>query len=79
MSWDVLVVGAGIAGWTAGLRSAQLGGETLPIDKAAGDLGGGNTLMTSGSFYTAGMAPAADPELLVVGTTATPAACPRPS
>ena len=64
MTYDVLVVGAGIAGWTAGLRAAQLGAKALIIDKAPGDLGDGNTLMTSGSFYTAGMVPATDPEIL---------------
>ncbi|HVA26250.1 MAG TPA: NAD(P)-binding protein [Chloroflexota bacterium] len=34
--YDAVVAGAGIAGWTAGLRAAQLGAKVLLIDKAAG-------------------------------------------
>lgn len=64
MTYDVVVVGAGIAGWTAGLRAAQLGASTLIIDKSPGNLGAGNSLMTSGSFYTAGMVPTTAPETL---------------
>lgn len=55
--WDVVVVGAGIAGWTAALRATQSGARSLLLDKAPGDLGGGNTLMTSGSFNCAGLPP----------------------
>jgi succinate dehydrogenase/fumarate reductase flavoprotein subunit len=56
-SYNVLVVGGGLAGLVAGSRAAELGGDVLLLDK--GDLvsGGGNTLMTTGTFYTAGISP----------------------
>jgi len=64
MNWDVIVTGAGIAGWTAALRATQLGASVLLVDKARGEMGGGNSLMNSGSFYCAGLPPNADPEAL---------------
>jgi tricarballylate dehydrogenase len=56
-SFSVLVVGGGLAGLVAASRAAELGGDVLLLDK--GDLvsGGGNTLMTTGTFFTAGVSP----------------------
>lgn len=58
---DVVVVGAGIAGWTAALVAAQNGAKVVLIDKSPHELGDGNTLMTSGSFNTAGKNPRSNP------------------
>ena len=61
---DVVVVGAGIAGWTAALRSAEQKLDVLLIDKSPRELGDGNSLMTSGSLRAAGISPRSDPEEL---------------
>lgn len=55
LSCDVVVVGAGIAGWAAALRAVEQGVEVLIIDKSLGGLGDGNSLMTSGSYRAGGM------------------------
>lgn len=54
-SFDVVVVGAGIAGWTAARRATEQGADVLVVDKSSGDFGNGNSLMTSGSYRAAGM------------------------
>jgi len=54
LSCSVLVIGAGIAGWTAALRAIEHGVDVLVVDKSPGEFGGGNTLMTSGSLRAAG-------------------------
>ncbi len=51
---DVVVVGAGIAGWAAALRAVEQGVEVLIIDKSLGGLGEGNSLKTSGSYRAGG-------------------------
>ena len=60
-SFSVLVVGGGLAGLVAASRIAELGGDVLLLDR--GDLvsGGGNTLMTTGTFFTAGVSPNSSP------------------
>ncbi len=59
---DVLVVGAGIAGWTAALRAAEQKVDVLLIDKSPHELGDGNSLMTSGSLRAGGISPKSDPQ-----------------
>jgi fumarate reductase flavoprotein subunit len=61
---NVLVVGGGLAGLVAAARAAELGGEVLLLDK--GDLvsGGGNTLMTTGTYFTAGISVNSSPDEL---------------
>ncbi len=59
---DVLVIGAGIAGWTAALRATEQKLNILVIDKSPGELGDGNSLMTSGSLRAAGMSPRSNPK-----------------
>jgi len=54
---DVLVVGAGRAGFTAAVRSCEQGGKVLLIDKSTGELGDGNILMASGSLRAGGKSP----------------------
>ncbi len=61
---DVLVVGAGLAGFTAALRAAEQGAKVLLIDKSTGPLGDGNVLMASGSLRAGGKSPRAKPEEL---------------
>jgi fumarate reductase flavoprotein subunit len=64
LTCDVIVVGAGIAGFSAAVRAAETGATVLLIDKSDGALGDGNILMTSGSFRAGGMSPRSDPSEL---------------
>jgi fumarate reductase flavoprotein subunit len=61
---DVVIVGAGLAGFTAGVRASEQGANVLLIDKSAGDLGDGNVLMASGSLRAGGKSPKSDPSEL---------------
>src|SRR6476659_9904351 len=61
---DVLVVGAGLAGFTAATRAAERGAKVLLIEKSAGELSGGNILMASGSLRAGGKSPRTDPREL---------------
>lgn len=54
---DVLIVGAGLAGFTAAVRASEQGAKALLIDKSTGDLGDGNVLMASGSLRAGGKSP----------------------
>jgi len=54
---DVLVVGAGLAGFTAAVRASEQGAKVLLIDKSRGELGDGNILMASGSLRAGGKSP----------------------
>jgi len=58
---DVLVVGAGLAGFTAAVRASEEGANVVLIDKSNGELGDGNVLMASGSLRAGGKSPKADP------------------
>jgi fumarate reductase flavoprotein subunit len=57
LSSDVLVVGAGLAGFAAAVRSAENGANVLLIDKSPGECGDGNILMASGSLRAGGKSP----------------------
>ena len=59
-STDVLVIGAGLAGFTVAVRAAQQGAKVLLIDKSTGELGDGNVLMASGSLRAGGKSPRSD-------------------
>ncbi|HSK30990.1 MAG TPA: FAD-dependent oxidoreductase, partial [Candidatus Limnocylindria bacterium] len=61
---DILVVGAGLAGFTAAVRAAEQGAKVLLIDKSNGELGDGNILMASGSLRAGGKSPRTDPREL---------------
>ena len=54
---DVLVAGAGLAGFTAAVRATENGAKVLLIDKSNGELGDGNVLMASGSLRAGGKSP----------------------
>jgi succinate dehydrogenase/fumarate reductase flavoprotein subunit len=58
---DVLVAGAGLAGFTAAVRACEQGAKVLLIDKSNGELGDGNVLMASGSLRAGGKSPKSDP------------------
>jgi fumarate reductase flavoprotein subunit len=64
ISCDVLVVGAGMAGFTAAVRAAESGAEVMLIDKSVNELGDGNILMASGSLRAGGKSPKSDPSEL---------------
>ena len=61
---DVLVVGAGLAGFSAAVRAAENGALVVLIDKSDGALGDGNILMASGSLRAGGKSPKANPSEL---------------
>src|SRR6266545_398627 len=61
---DVLVVGAGLAGFTAAVRAAEQGAIVVLIDKSNGELGDGNILMASGSLRAGGKSPRTNPSEL---------------
>ena len=61
--FDVIVVGGGLAGLVAASRAAELGSNVLLLDKA-GLPGDGNTMTTSGDYFTAGVHPNSDPDEL---------------
>ena len=54
---DILVVGAGFAGFTAAVRACEQGAKVFLIDKSHGELGDGNVLMASGSLRAGGKSP----------------------
>jgi fumarate reductase flavoprotein subunit len=64
ISCDVLVVGAGLAGFSAAVRAAEDGADVVLIDKSDGPLGNGNILMASGSLRAGGKSPKANPSEL---------------
>jgi fumarate reductase flavoprotein subunit len=61
---DVLVAGAGLAGFTAAVRASEQGANVLLIDKSNGELGDGNVLMASGSLRAGGKSPRTNPNEL---------------
>jgi fumarate reductase flavoprotein subunit len=61
---DLLVVGAGLAGFTAATRAAEQGAKVLLIEKSRGELGDGNILMASGSLRAGGKSPRTEPREL---------------
>ena len=61
---DVLVVGAGLAGFTAAVRASEQGAKVLLLDKSHGPLGDGNILMASGSLRAGGKSPRTNPREL---------------
>jgi succinate dehydrogenase/fumarate reductase flavoprotein subunit len=61
LSTDIIVVGAGLAGFTAAVRASERGAKVLLIDKSDGELGDGNTLMASGSLRAGGKSPRTNP------------------
>jgi fumarate reductase flavoprotein subunit len=60
-SSDVVIVGAGLAGFTAAVRAAEQGAAVVLIDKSDGEFGGGNVLMASGSLRAGGKSPRTNP------------------
>ena len=54
---DILIVGAGLAGFTAAVRASEQGAQVLLLDKSNGELGDGNVLMASGSLRAGGKSP----------------------
>ena len=60
VSSDIVVVGAGLAGFTAAVRASEQGAKVVLIDKSDGEFGDGNTLMASGSLRAGGKSPRTD-------------------
>lgn len=64
LSADVVVVGSGLAGFTAAVRATESGAKVILIDKSGNELGDGNVLMASGSLRAGGKSPRSDPSEL---------------
>ena len=76
VSTDVLVVGAGLAGFTAAVRASEQGAKVILIDKSNGGLGDGNTLMASGSLRAGGRNPRTSPRELYESVMSEGVGCP---
>jgi succinate dehydrogenase/fumarate reductase flavoprotein subunit len=61
---DVLVAGAGLAGFTAAVRACEQDAKVILIEKSTGELGDGNVLMASGSLRAGGKSPRTNPREL---------------
>jgi fumarate reductase flavoprotein subunit len=59
--FDVAVIGAGLAGFTAAVRASEQGAAVLLLEKSDGEIGAGNILMASGSLRAGGKSPRTDP------------------
>jgi fumarate reductase flavoprotein subunit len=64
---DLVVVGGGVAGWTAARRAQQLGLAVALLEKADRGPGFGNGILSGGWFHAAKMAPSRPPEDLLAG------------
>ena len=78
-SSDILIVGAGLAGFTAAVRASEQGAKVLLIDKSHGELGDGNVLMASGSLRAGGktLPSPSSPRLLSISKTLAPVSAAR--
>jgi fumarate reductase flavoprotein subunit len=59
LTWDLIVVGGGVAGWTAARRAQQLGLRTLVLEKHGEAPGFGNGRISGGWFHAAYLDPKA--------------------
>jgi fumarate reductase flavoprotein subunit len=64
LSTEIVVVGAGLAGFTAAVRAAEQGAKVILTDKSNGPYGDGNVLMASGSLRAGGKNPRTSPREL---------------
>ena len=48
--WDVVIIGSGNAGLTAGIAASEKGARVLILEKAGPELAGGNTKYTAGAM-----------------------------
>src|SRR4051794_25656838 len=55
--FDLVVVGAGLAGWTAARRAQQLGANVAVLEKHTAGPGFGNTRLSGGWFHAAYLSP----------------------
>jgi len=58
---DVLVVGGGLAGWTAARRAQQLGRSVLVVERSLRTPGWGNSLISGGALHAALRDPVSTP------------------
>ena len=74
---DVVVVGAGLAGTTAALRSAEAGCSVVLAEKSAVEPPDGNTAMSVGGFHAVFRSLEADPAELAAAVVAATDSCAR--
>jgi fumarate reductase flavoprotein subunit len=68
--FDLVVVGAGVAGLTAARRAQQLGARVALIERSTNAVGAGNMVLSAGWFHAVYRSPLTDPEELVDAITA---------
>lgn len=62
--WDLIVVGGGMAGWTAARRAQELGARVLVLEKTDSAAGRGNGRISGGVVHPAYLNPTRPPEVL---------------
>jgi fumarate reductase flavoprotein subunit len=64
MSTDLIVVGGGIAGWSAALSARLAGAAVVLLELNESDVSGGNTVLSAGVFHAAYLDPERNPREL---------------
>jgi fumarate reductase flavoprotein subunit len=64
VSADIIVVGGGVAGWTAATVASESGARVVVVEKSAHGPSGGNGLLSAGVFHAAYHAPETPPAQL---------------
>lgn len=67
--FDLVIVGGGVAGWTAARRAQQLGADVAVLEKTHAGFGFGNGRLSGGVFHAAYMDPKSDPDALFTAIT----------
>jgi fumarate reductase flavoprotein subunit len=61
-SFDMVIVGGGVAGWTAARRAQELGSTVVVLERFHAAPGFGNGRLSGGWFHAAMMSPRAEPD-----------------
>lgn len=64
-SHDLVIVGGGVAGWTAARRAQDLGADVAVLERTHAGFGFGNGRLSGGVFHAAYMDPKRDPKELL--------------
>ena len=60
-SYHLVIVGGGVAGWTAARRAQELGADVAVLERTHAGFGFGNGRLSGGAFHAAYMDPKSDP------------------
>jgi fumarate reductase flavoprotein subunit len=64
-SFDLVIVGGGVAGWTAARRAQDLGADVVVLERTHAGFGFGNGRLSGGAFHAAYLDPQSDPTELL--------------